>query len=79
MTHKIHEDIWMPIDHERNLDGISVKRHIPALFVIIAKNDLPELLKFHPQRLQLKSATKNANQPVKKLTPDRPRSKKTQR
>nr|XP_039261048.1 ribonuclease P protein subunit p25-like protein [Styela clava] len=67
LTHKIHEDIWLPIDTESNLDGISVKRHIPALFVILAKDDLPVALKTHPQRLQLKSASNIASRPETKL------------
>ncbi|XP_076800586.1 ribonuclease P protein subunit p25-like protein [Clavelina lepadiformis] len=52
--YKIHEDIWVPWDLNTNLDTLSVRRHVPVLFILLAKNELPQKLRSHPQRMQVK-------------------------
>ena len=51
---KIHEDIWTPKDTSSDLDSLSVRRHTPAVWIFLAKAELPEKLKHHPQRVEIK-------------------------
>ena len=59
--YKINEDVWVPKDLNSDLDSLSVKRHIPVAFIFLAKNELPEKLLQHPQRLEVKPKQKTKN------------------
>lgn len=54
-SYKIYEDIWLPKDSELGLDALSVKEHVPVLYTLLAKHELPEKLKIHPHRMQISS------------------------
>lgn len=51
--HQVYEDIWMPKEADSDLDTLSVKQHVPVLFILLAKNALPEKLAAHPSRVQI--------------------------
>nr|CAB3265741.1 ribonuclease P protein subunit p25-like protein [Phallusia mammillata] len=57
-SHKIYEDIWVPKEMDIGLDALSVKEHVPVLYTLLAKHELPEKLKTHPQRMQISSQPK---------------------
>lgn len=54
---KVFEDFWACKEEtEVELDMLSVKQHVPALFILLAKNQLPQRLQSHPHRLRLAAA-----------------------
>nr|XP_004226620.1 ribonuclease P protein subunit p25-like protein [Ciona intestinalis] len=59
MSNKVHEDIWLPkVEKENELDALSVKRCIPVIYILLAKGELPEKLKSHPNRKQISGEQK---------------------
>ena len=52
---KVHEDIWVPKDLTSDLDTLSVKSHVTVLFIFLSKQELPEKLQRHPQRVQVQT------------------------
>ena len=52
-AHKIQQDIWVPKDPMSKLDSLSVKRHLPVAYILLAKGELPEKLRIHSNKAEL--------------------------
>jgi len=48
---KVFEDYWMCENKSLDLDMLSVQESIPVLFILLAKDKLPDKLQMHPNRL----------------------------